>query len=275
MSDIIIDPELRSYLPGVPKETDAELQAQLLASGGPLDAFRVWKGHNVLIDGHRRYGICLKLKLPWPTPVELEFPDKDAVKHWMDTNQGCRRNETRQQQSERLARMVAFERKQGKKRQAALDAVAEKEGVSRRTVIRHEHNQENLEKVTKDVREKIVQGDVDASAKDVEGLAILTPEHQRAVVAQVESGMYPSLGKALRGDDDTEGDTVSLNGNKKPPAKPADSYLETAEELIGKALTQVGLANDAGPGHRQFEQVQRAITQLGALLGQWRRDLET
>lgn len=280
MSLIAIDPELRSYLPGVPRETDAELEAQLRASGGPLDAFRVWKGRNILIDGHRRHAICLKLKLPWPTPIELEFADKDAVKHWMDTNQGCRRNETKQQQSERLVRMVAYERKQGKKRNEALDAVAGKEGVSRRTVQRHEHNQENLEKVTKDVREKIVTGDVEATAKDVEGLAVLTPEHQRAVVALVESGQHKSLGRALRGDDDAEGgensDAVSQNSGKpiRPPAKPADSYLETAQELLGKLRNQVGSANDAAPGYRQFEPIQRALTGLDTLLGQWRRDLE-
>lgn len=274
--ELIIDQEFRNYLPGCPAETDELLEAQLRSTNGPLDAFKVWKGKNILIDGYRRYEICQRLNLPWPTPQEIDLPDREAVKNWMDTYQGSRRNDTDHQKRMRVARMVAYLKRDGKKTGQALVEVAEQENVSPRTVRRDVEYAENLEKVAPEVREKITSNELKATHTDVQAMAEMSPQHQLAVVGMVESGAYSSLTKALHGEEDladVKNDSVS-QPKKRKAYKPAEDYLDGAQKLLGKVRSEVARANEAQSGFKQFETAQRLITNLGVVLAGWQEEVK-
>ena len=51
-------------IPPLLNEERALLRQNLL-SEGCRDALVVWKGHDVLLDGHNRYDICTELGLPF------------------------------------------------------------------------------------------------------------------------------------------------------------------------------------------------------------------
>jgi ParB-like chromosome segregation protein Spo0J len=277
MTAFTINSELRDYLPGVPKQTDEELEASLRANGGPRDRFVVWKGKNILVDGHRRYGICRRLKLPFPDPVEMEFSDIDEVKHWMDTNQGARRNLTDQQERERRARMVAYEK--GKNGRGAYERVAEQEGVSTRTVIRDTKYAENLDKLAPDVKKRIQAGELKISRKDLEALATLGPTHQLAVVGLVDRGDYKTVHAAVTGEIDsdppetTESDNLSQR-RAPPPTRPAAEYVGRAQELLGKLGNAIGEANEAHEDKTRFSACQKLMSGLGTVLQGWADALE-
>ena len=89
---IKIDPEFKSLIPPLGAEERSQLLANLLASGC-RDPLVVWKGHNILLDGHNRYEICTSEGIEFKT-VALELPDRNAAHDWIISNQLGRRNLT-------------------------------------------------------------------------------------------------------------------------------------------------------------------------------------
>jgi hypothetical protein len=89
-SDVQADPELAGLVPPPTKDERARLEASLLEEGcrSPL---AVWKGRNVLLDGHERLALCRRYGLPFRT-VEIPLPDRDAARRWVVANQLARRN---------------------------------------------------------------------------------------------------------------------------------------------------------------------------------------
>ncbi len=89
---IQIDPEFKSLIPPLGASEREQLEANLLASGC-RDPLVVWKGHNILLDGHNRYEICTSEGIDFKT-VDLELPDRNAAHDWIISNQLGRRNLT-------------------------------------------------------------------------------------------------------------------------------------------------------------------------------------
>ena len=102
MNDLVIDPEFFAYLPRHGAEEHARLEEKLLAEGC-RDPIRVWKGHNIIVDGHERYGICKKHNLPFEV-LPMPFEDREAVKTWMSLHLIAGRNTTKQQFDYHLGR---------------------------------------------------------------------------------------------------------------------------------------------------------------------------
>ena len=88
--EIIIDPELKSLIPILSPEERAQLENNLI-SEGCRDPLVIWKGHNILLDGHNRYEICLKNGLNYEL-IEIDLPDRESAHLWMMRNQLGRRN---------------------------------------------------------------------------------------------------------------------------------------------------------------------------------------
>ena len=87
---IIIDPELKSLIPILSPEERAQLENNLI-SEGCRDPLVIWKGYNILLDGHNRYEICVKNGLNYEL-IEIELPDRESAHLWMMRNQLGRRN---------------------------------------------------------------------------------------------------------------------------------------------------------------------------------------
>ncbi|MCL2526242.1 MAG: hypothetical protein FWE46_04230 [Coriobacteriia bacterium] len=90
IANIIIDEEFKFLLPRLDPQSLQALEENILEHG-IRDALVIWKGHDILIDGHNRYGIAQKHGLPFRT-TELEFASRDEVINWIIETQIARRN---------------------------------------------------------------------------------------------------------------------------------------------------------------------------------------
>ena len=87
---LTIDPEFQALIPPLSEEEFAALREDIILHGC-CDPLKVWKGHNIILDGHHRFRICEELGIS-PPFIELEFPDRIEAKIWIIKNQRGRRN---------------------------------------------------------------------------------------------------------------------------------------------------------------------------------------
>ena len=87
---LIIDPEFRGLIRPLDVDEQQRLEASLLVEGC-RDALLVWRG--ILVDGHNRHEICLRLGIPFRIQ-ELSLPDDthEGAMAWAIDNQLARRN---------------------------------------------------------------------------------------------------------------------------------------------------------------------------------------
>lgn len=87
-AEVCINPVFQSFIAPLSKIELSHLEESILREG-VRDPIVTWNG--TILDGHHRYGICRKHKLPYRTH-ELALPDEEAAKLWMIENQLGRRN---------------------------------------------------------------------------------------------------------------------------------------------------------------------------------------
>jgi hypothetical protein len=87
---LTIHPALRDALPPLDPEEMRALEESLLADGC-RDPLVVWKGRNILVEGHHRYQLCAKHGIPVDI-IEKDFEDEDDAIIWILKNQLARRN---------------------------------------------------------------------------------------------------------------------------------------------------------------------------------------
>lgn len=92
------EPDLRQpwrTLQLVPPLTDDErqaLEANILRDGC-RDPLVLWRGKDILLDGHHRYDICQRHGVDFAV-TDVDLPDREAAADWIDANQLGRRNLT-------------------------------------------------------------------------------------------------------------------------------------------------------------------------------------
>lgn len=226
--ELTILPELRDHLPGVPKTTDAELERQLLDTYGAVDVIWVWKGRNIITDGHRRYKFCKKHNLPFVIR-EREYADIQAVKDWMDSWIGSRRHLTPPELAQLLARRFECLRKNFPGRSANLIAeeIAKEQGVSRVKVLQASKQAKALKLLPEDLRVRITSGEIRLSQEDLFSLCELGELHQRSVFEDWDTGEYKSFHEVLNGQGKAsdEGDLEEFE-----PEPTTEETLETTSE---------------------------------------------
>ena len=87
---IKIDEEFRLLIPAMSRDDYQSLEKSL-KENGCREPLKVWDG--ILIDGHNRYEICTRLKIPYEI-TQLEIADRSAVLMWMLDVSLSRRNLT-------------------------------------------------------------------------------------------------------------------------------------------------------------------------------------
>jgi hypothetical protein len=75
----------------------------------------IWKGHNLILDGHNRYQICGELQVPFKI-VEIDLSDRTVAKIWMIRNQKGRRNLDESQRAMLAVKLEAHHAEQAKER---------------------------------------------------------------------------------------------------------------------------------------------------------------
>lgn len=90
--NIEIIPELEEFIAPLKEDEFRQLEDNILKEG-LRDPLIVWKKEKsmILIDGHNRYRICKKHRIPYQTK-QVSFSDMDEVKEWIINNQLGRRN---------------------------------------------------------------------------------------------------------------------------------------------------------------------------------------
>lgn len=100
----VVDPEFHSLLPALTPDERQTLEQSILRDGCRLPVV-VWKGRDIVVDGHNRYEICTAHRLKFPIE-QKDFASRDEVKLWMLREQGGRRNLSESQRA-MLAAQVA------------------------------------------------------------------------------------------------------------------------------------------------------------------------
>lgn len=247
-----IDPELCGYLGSVSKFAEAELERQIIAGKGPREPIYVWKGYGIILDGHRRYKLCKKHGLDFRV-VEIDLPNKDAARDWMDRHQFCRRNLSVMDEAKHVARLVAGAPGGAVEK---VQAAADQAGKTVRSIYRDLNYVDGLEKITPEVRERMESGELDAGRATVAKLSAMPPAKQKQAAAKVDAGKCQTLGEAV---------SDKLSHAKKP----REDYFREAARELGQFKKLLGDINAAFPSD-EYKRAVAACNVVDKALATWR-----
>jgi N6-adenosine-specific RNA methylase IME4 len=206
-----IDPELRALIPPLTEE-EKRLLEESIVSEGCRDPLVVWG--DVLIDGYNRYDICMRRDVPFRV-VQREFADKHEAREWIIRNLLGRRNLTPEQRAYLIGKQYQerkraqggtganqYTREQTPQSEGTAQKIAAENKVSRATVERAAQFARAVDTIAanvgEEVREKILSREAPLTAKDVQKVARLEPEKQKAIIEKVLSGEAKSVVDARR-----------------------------------------------------------------------------
>lgn len=193
---IIIDPQLRELIPPLRNEERQALEENIRRDGC-RDPLVVWRGHDVLLDGHHRYEICQRHGIDFAV-TEVDLPDREAAADWIDANQLGRRNLTPDQVALLRGRRYNRLKKQhgGDRRSIPQNEdlngktaarLAREHGVSRQTIERDGQFAAAIEKtavIEPDLEHKVARGTGPAKSAVIKAAELLEthPDQARAVL---------------------------------------------------------------------------------------------
>jgi hypothetical protein len=131
-----VDEEFAALIAPLTAEERQQLEANLIAHGC-RDALVVWRG--LLLDGHNRLEICNRHGLAYDT-TEVDLPDREAAKLWIEENQIGRRNLTTDQRAAVAYRIMQRRVAVSKKRRATKAGASR--GSGRILVVHGSHQAE-------------------------------------------------------------------------------------------------------------------------------------
>lgn len=194
--NINIDSEFKGLIPPLTSDERQGLEKSLLAEGC-RDALVLWG--DTLIDGHNRFEICTRNKIPFKT-VQKEFADRRSAIEWIILNQFGRRNlpaHERARLALRLKPMIADRAKAQQARteenrvcqisdEQAIDTkkeLAKVAGVSHDTIAKVERIEEEA---PQPIIEASRKGEISVNA--AYQVTKLEPEQQEEIVQRIEQG---------------------------------------------------------------------------------------
>ena len=212
--DIIVDPRFRDKIPKPTPEEYRQLEENILSDGEIREALVVWKGKNILIDGHNRWFIYQNHaeELPFPKISEREFEDENAAEDWMLLNQLGRRNLNEMQITALRGQLYKSRKKAvgehkgnqytaktegaqnehipSEKPKRVSEQLAEELGIGKETVKRAEHFLDGLDAADAAVpgfKDEILSGQTKAKQSDIAGLRKIDDiEERRAAVEAIK-----------------------------------------------------------------------------------------
>jgi len=207
MTKLIIDPEFQMLLPVLDRQTFAMLEANILENG-VRDPIVTW--NNIIIDGHNRYEIATKHKIPFKTAAK-EFNSRDDVLIWIVSTQIARRNLAPLQLSLfRGMHYLADKRIQGSSNQHSVESenrhsdglsrstakrLASEYNVSCRTIERDAKVAQAINAIgltSPEARRNILSGSTRVSKKRLRELLTETDNDLADVAASIENGTFLS-----------------------------------------------------------------------------------
>ena len=262
-----LDEELRTYMPQTNEATDAELERQLLETGGPVDDLTVWKERNIILDGYRRYKICMKHNLPFKLR-HISLPDLDAAKEWMTLWALARRNITKNQRAVLLHDLVKIRIGRGLSQRKAEEQVAALACLTRKGVDKNFKFAEHLEKLDKPVKQKLMGSRLETPVRTINRLASLPPEQQAEIVESVNLIGRGALTEAVAAakDDWTE---VDEKMDLAHPKRWRGKTLENTRKSFGIFLKHLHNLNRENPNPTAMVRAKASCDQLSNILDAW------
>ena len=198
---VIIDPEFKKLIPPLSPQERSQLEENILAEGC-RDPLTVWKGQNILLDGHNRYEICDQYGIEFYT-IEIELGDREEAKIWILRNQLGRRNLSPDKVSYFRGVLYNALKAQGKRtdltsghfdqKKWTAEVISGQLGVSEKTIRRDAKYADNLEEIATHIgdeaRTAILGRETKLSKKDVEAIADLAktdPDRAKKVLKHTE-----------------------------------------------------------------------------------------
>lgn len=266
-TDLHISKRLKAILPPLTEEERTQLEANIKADGRLTDAILYWHDgeRNVVIDGMHRWQIVKGTDIPYTTR-KLDFEDYTAAEIWILDHQLGRRNllepsAIRTLRGELYNRIKAQRGGDHKSEKSngqnvpligdAAEIVAEKAGVSERTVRRDGARVAAIEGLTKAAQ--VVAKEL--SDKEITTLAKLTDDQQDRVARLIRTKSAAGVGDALskakikvptpRG----AASIKVVEGDEPDPADTARKEIGGWAETVGRFL---GRAPSVDDYRRQF-----------------------
>ena len=186
MAEIFIDSEFANYIRPLSDEEFEKLKESIKLEG-IRDPLVVWNGF--LIDGYHRYKIATELEIEFKT-IEIDLPDKEAVKEWIIKNQLGRRNLTSQEASYYRGKLYESRKlNHGGDRKSSVqnahlkktaEIIGKEYGVNESTIRRDAEFSKAVdkvaEKVGKEAKNAILSGQINIPKKDVEKIIKIKEE---------------------------------------------------------------------------------------------------
>lgn len=271
--EIEIDPEFRSLIPAISDDERKLLEANIIEHGGARDPLTAWlRGDDdlVLLDGHNRYEICTRLRLPF-SYCYVEFDSRDHAADWIDRNQLGRRNLSEEGRKLLIGRLynrtknAEHDGGKGKRRsggqtdrhsEKTSERIGREHGVGEATVRRAGKLQAAAAKLG--IEQEIVAGEIKASEADIVKAAAALPDEPTADdVAQARETVKASGKKRPKGkqpDKPTAGESRRKNGQQADKITRALIALRTPVELLART--------DSAYRDEALAELQRFIAQL-------------
>lgn len=172
-----VDGKIKALIRPLTEDEATSLEESLLAEGRAISPFWLWG--DLLVDGHNRFRLCKKHKLPYEViQVYEDAEDIEEVKYRIRRDSLARRHLTQMEQSKTRAEMVSSKMKKGEKLVDAVRTVAEEVNVSPRQVYRDVQRAELVETIDEEAKPATDT----MSLPSVKKLAAMPKAKQRAVV---------------------------------------------------------------------------------------------
>jgi hypothetical protein len=273
---ISTDREFQNLIPAISDDERRQLEENIVEAGGVRDPLTLWLRDDndwVILDGHNRFEICQRLKLPFPFH-QVEFDTRDQAADWIDRNQLGRRNLSDEGRKILLGRLYNRSKKaehdggKGKRRsggqtehhsEKTSERVAREQGVSAATVRRAGNYQAAAAKLG--IEQEIVAGEIKATEAEVVKAAATLPDKPTADdMAQARESVKASGKKRPKGkqaDKPTAGESRRKNGQQADKITRALIALRTPVELLA--------GTDSAYRDQALAELHRLIAQLSRI----------
>jgi len=256
-TELIIDPEFETYLDKLTAAEYLELEKSLIKNGFESKRGKIITWRGIILDGHNRYKLCRKHGIQFEQEEASGINTRDEAKIWIIKNQLSRRNLPQDRIEHYIGEQYNLEKKlvtnesgknqhtevndqsdhqpkdesgtevSGKsyhqpKNKKTEEKLAEEYNISPKTVRNNAKKAEAtnaIGEVSKEAKEKILNGSAGISKQDLIKLADAPKEEIEAAAKAIEEGNYVSAKpkKEAKPKPETKADPEPTPNKEKDP----------------------------------------------------------
>jgi len=290
-----IDAEFRDLIePLLPAEIE-QLTLNLQKAGRALDPLKVWKGYEIVLDGHNRLEICTENELPYAIEY-IDLPDREACKKWIIDNQIGRRNLSPARMDYLRGKKLELEKgprggkrgaappagskdqsgpsptmrdalhpeKPARKKGDAAQRIAEETGVSRSTVKRNEQFTKAVDRIGNYfgiLKYELLSGKRRMSQWAAESVNALKPKVLEKLCFSLNNDRGMSVDSGLSAIGKVQ-NIPAPSAARKTASPELSNVLETVATRLSELSNLIGPARDNFPTPAKMKQIRQRVKEL-------------